>query len=81
MNTDMNVHSIDSRVLLEVDDVPPLDLPVLRLTLDVNDLVLGQFKRGHHRESDEDAEPGLALFLTLADSASRQGTQVQSVNA
>ena len=54
-----------SRVLLEVNRVPPLHEPVLGLALDLDDLVLGQFEAAHHGEAEEDAKPAAVAILHL----------------
>ncbi len=54
-----------SRVLLEVYGVPPLHEPVLRLALDLYDLVLGQLEAAHHREAEEDAQPATVSLIDL----------------
>ena len=59
------VFSFFSRVLLEVYSVPPLHEPVLRLALDLDDLVLWQLEAAHHREAEEDAKPAAVAILHL----------------
>ena len=65
---------------LEVDGVLTRHSSVLRLALDVDDLVLGQPQSSQHWVPDQETQPGLAPLLALPHPALLQLHQVHQVD-